>query len=180
MRSVHTHTHTHTHTQGGSASGLPELSVGAKVEIHSLLRAPDLNGAKGEIVEPQDPATGRWVVKIEEAVRVVKLKPSNLRCIMRARGSENDERISVSGFRFGGLLNTIMDQRASNQMLNLVGPGVPRDMDPALVHDEVDEDATTFEKRMAFVLFTKDLLQVSMCVPDLTLGVTTRANVMMM
>ena len=69
----------------GSASGLPELSVGAKVEIHSLVRAPDLNGAKGEIVQPQDQGTGRWVVKVGEEGRVVKLKPSNLRCITSAR-----------------------------------------------------------------------------------------------
>ena len=40
-----------------------------------------MNGARGEIVEPQDP---RWVVKLEEEGRVVALKPSNLRCIMRA------------------------------------------------------------------------------------------------
>ena len=69
----------------GSASGLPELSVGARVEIHSLVRAPDLNGAKGEIVQPQDQGTGRWVVKVGEEGRVVKLKPSNLRCITSAR-----------------------------------------------------------------------------------------------
>ena len=57
--------------QLASASAGPkpgELSVGTTVEIHSLLRAPELNGVRGEIVgpPPQDPGTGRWSVKIEK------------------------------------------------------------------------------------------------------------------
>ena len=41
--------------------------MGTTVEIHSLLRAPELNGVHGEIVDPppQDPGTGRWSVEIE-------------------------------------------------------------------------------------------------------------------
>ena len=59
-----------TASTGGAAAGPKpgELSVGTKVEIHSLLRAPELNGVRGEIVgpPPQDPGTGRWSVKIEK------------------------------------------------------------------------------------------------------------------
>jgi hypothetical protein len=59
------------------------LSVGTKVEIHSLLQAPELNGVRGEIVDPppQDPGTGRWSVKIEKEGRLVALKSSNLRLV---------------------------------------------------------------------------------------------------
>jgi hypothetical protein len=59
------------------------LSVGTTVEIHSLLRAPELNGVGGEIVDPppQDPGTGRWSVKIEKEGRLVALKSSNLRLV---------------------------------------------------------------------------------------------------
>jgi hypothetical protein len=57
--------------------------VGATVEIHSLLRAPELNGMRGEIVgpPPQDPGTGRWSVKIEKEGPLVALKSSNLRLV---------------------------------------------------------------------------------------------------
>ena len=57
--------------------------MGTKVEIHSLLRAPELNGVRGEIVDPppQDPGTGRWSVKIEKEGRLVALKSSNLRLV---------------------------------------------------------------------------------------------------
>ena len=60
-----------------------ELSVGTTVEIHSLLRAPELNGVRGEIVDPppQDLGTGRWSVKIEKEGRLVALKSSNLRLV---------------------------------------------------------------------------------------------------
>ena len=57
--------------------------MGTKVEIHSLLQAPELNGVRGEIVDPppQDPGTGRWSVKIEKEGRLVALKSSNLRLV---------------------------------------------------------------------------------------------------
>ena len=72
--------------QLASASAGPkpgELSVGTTVEIHSLLRAPELNGVRGKVVGPtsQDPGTGRWSVKIEREGRLVALKSSNLRLV---------------------------------------------------------------------------------------------------
>jgi len=74
-----------TASTGGAAAGPKpgELSVGTKVEIHSLLQAPELNGVRGEIVDPppQDPGTGRWSVKIEKEGRLVALKSSNLRLV---------------------------------------------------------------------------------------------------
>ena len=74
-----------TASTGGAAAGPKpgELSVGTTVEIHSLLRAPELNGVRGEIVDPppQDPGTGRWSVKIEKEGRLVALKSSNLRLV---------------------------------------------------------------------------------------------------
>jgi hypothetical protein len=51
---------------------------GADVEIHSLVRSPEVNGVHGKVVEPQDPGGGRWGVKIDSDGRVLALKPSNL------------------------------------------------------------------------------------------------------
>jgi hypothetical protein len=72
-------------SSGGAAAGPApgELSVGTQVEIHSLLRATELNGVRGEIVNPppQDPGTGRWNVEIEKGARTVALKSSNLRLV---------------------------------------------------------------------------------------------------
>jgi hypothetical protein len=74
----------------GSAAADPkpgELSVGTTVEIHSLLRAPESNGVRGEIVGPpsHDPGTGRWSVKIEKEGRLVALRSSNLRLASNLR-----------------------------------------------------------------------------------------------
>ena len=55
-----------------------ELSCGADVEIHSLQQKPELNGVRGKVVEPQDPGSGRWGVKIDSDGRVLALKPANL------------------------------------------------------------------------------------------------------
>ena len=74
-----------TASMGSAAAGPKpgELSVGTTVEIHSLLRAPELNGVRGKVVGPtsQDPGTGRWSVKIEREGRLVALKSSNLRLV---------------------------------------------------------------------------------------------------
>ena len=42
---------------------LGEMPCGADVEMHSLVRSPELNGVRGKVVEPQDPGTGRCGVK---------------------------------------------------------------------------------------------------------------------
>ena len=55
-----------------------ELMCGADVEIHSLQQKPELNGVRGKVVEPQDPVSGRWGVKIDSDGRVLALKPANL------------------------------------------------------------------------------------------------------
>ena len=55
-----------------------ELRCGADVEIHSLQQKPELNGVRGKVVEPQDPGSGRWGVKIDSDGRVLALKPANL------------------------------------------------------------------------------------------------------
>ena len=57
---------------------LGEIPCGADVEMHSLVRAPELNGVRGQVVEPQDPRTGRCRVKIDSDGRVLALKPANL------------------------------------------------------------------------------------------------------
>ena len=51
---------------------------GADVEIHSPQQKPELNGVRGKVVEPQDPGSGRWGVKIDSDGRVLALKPANL------------------------------------------------------------------------------------------------------
>ena len=53
-------------------------SVGARVKLHSLQQKPELNGVRGKVVEPQDPGSGRWGVKIDSDGRVLALKPANL------------------------------------------------------------------------------------------------------
>jgi hypothetical protein len=70
-------------TKQQKLTGEGELSVGTMVEIHSLLRAPELNGVRGEIVgpPPQDPGIGQWSVKIEKEGRLVAFKSSNLRLV---------------------------------------------------------------------------------------------------
>ena len=64
--------------------------MGAKVEIHSLLRSPELNAVRGEIIGAPSaavlpPGTGRWSIKIETAGetdgRLVALKSSNLKLV---------------------------------------------------------------------------------------------------
>jgi hypothetical protein len=67
-------------TKQQKLTGEGELSVGTTVAIHSLLRANELNGVRGEIVG-QHPETGRWRVKIEKEGRLVNLKSSNLRLV---------------------------------------------------------------------------------------------------
>ena len=57
---------------------LGEMPCGADVEMHSLVRSPELNGGRGQVVEPQDPGTGRCGVKIDSDGRVLALKPANL------------------------------------------------------------------------------------------------------
>ena len=57
---------------------LGEMPCGADVEMHSLVRSPELNGVRGQVVEPQDPRTGRCGVKIDSDGRVLALKPANL------------------------------------------------------------------------------------------------------
>ena len=54
------------------------LSIGDRVQLHSLLRSPELNGVCGKIVKPQDPSTGRVDVEIENNGRVLALKTDNL------------------------------------------------------------------------------------------------------
>ena len=54
------------------------LSIGDRVQLHSLLRSPELNGVAGKIVKTQDPNTGRVDVAIENNGRVLALKPGNL------------------------------------------------------------------------------------------------------
>ena len=54
------------------------LSIGDRVQLHSLLRSPELNGVCGKIVKPQDPSTGRVDVEIENKGRVLALLPGNL------------------------------------------------------------------------------------------------------
>ena len=58
--------------------GPAELMCGADVEIHSLVRSPELNGVRGKVVEPQDHGRGRWGVKIDSDGRILALKPANL------------------------------------------------------------------------------------------------------
>ena len=41
------------------------LSIGDRVQLHSLLRSPELNGICGKILKPEDPSTGRVDVEIE-------------------------------------------------------------------------------------------------------------------
>ncbi len=54
------------------------LSIGDRVQLHSLLRSPELNGVCGKIVKPQDPSTGRVDVEIENNGAVIALTPGNL------------------------------------------------------------------------------------------------------
>ena len=54
------------------------LSVGARVQLHSLQRTPEHNGAEGEVVE-FDASTGRWRVRLAGPDgRELALKASNL------------------------------------------------------------------------------------------------------
>ena len=54
------------------------LSIGDRVQLHSLLRSPELNGICGKILKPEDPSTGRVDVEIENNGRVLALAPGNL------------------------------------------------------------------------------------------------------
>ena len=52
------------------------LSIGDRVQFHSLLRSPELNGVVGKIVKPQDTSTGRVEVEIEHSRRALALPPT--------------------------------------------------------------------------------------------------------
>jgi len=64
--------------EGQDKKNEPCLSIGDRVQLHSLLRSPELNGVCGKIVKPQDPSTGRVDVEIENNGRVLALKTGNL------------------------------------------------------------------------------------------------------
>ena len=67
---------------GRGDDGAP--SVGARVQLHSLLRTPEHNGAEGEVVE-FDASTGRWRVRLAGPDgRELALKASNLAVLMPA------------------------------------------------------------------------------------------------
>ena len=57
---------------------LGEMPCGADVEMHSLVRSPELNGGRGKVVEPQDPGAGRCGVNIDCDGRELALKPAIL------------------------------------------------------------------------------------------------------
>ena len=59
------------------------LSIGDRVQLHSLLRSPELNGVFGKIVKPQDLSTGRIEVEIENNGRAVAFLPRNLASAVR-------------------------------------------------------------------------------------------------
>ncbi len=42
------------------------------------MRSPELNDVRCKLVEPQDPGSGRWGVKIDSDGRVLALEPANL------------------------------------------------------------------------------------------------------
>ena len=54
------------------------LCIGDRVQLHSLLRSPELNGVCGKIVKAQDPSTGRLGIEIENNGRVLALQPGNV------------------------------------------------------------------------------------------------------
>ena len=53
------------------------LREGARVKVHSLVRAPEHNGKQGK-AGSFDASTGRWSVLIESDERSLALKPDNL------------------------------------------------------------------------------------------------------
>ena len=53
------------------------LWEGARVQVHSLVRAPEHNGVRGK-AGAYNASTGRWSVHIEPGRRVLALKPANL------------------------------------------------------------------------------------------------------
>ena len=59
---------------GGSEDVLWE---GARVTVHSLVRAPEHNGVRGK-TGAFNASTGRWPVHIEPGGRVLALQPANL------------------------------------------------------------------------------------------------------
>ena len=42
------------------------LRVGSPVQLHSLVKQPELNGLRGTIVKAADTATGRFAVRMDE------------------------------------------------------------------------------------------------------------------
>ena len=42
------------------------LRVGSPVQLHSLVKQPELNGLRGAIVKAADTATGRFAVRVDE------------------------------------------------------------------------------------------------------------------
>ena len=59
------------------------LRVGSPVQLHSLVKQPELNGLRGTIVQAADTATGRFAVRMDppsqqQPGRLVTLLPANL------------------------------------------------------------------------------------------------------
>ena len=64
--------------EGQDKKNALSLSIGDRVQLHSLLRSSELNDVCGKIVKPQDPSTGLVDVEIDKNGRVLALQPGNL------------------------------------------------------------------------------------------------------
>jgi len=61
-----------------SIGELPKHEVGCRVELHSLLTKPKMNGKLGEVVAAA-PVDGRWAVLVDGTAKPIALKPENLK-----------------------------------------------------------------------------------------------------
>ena len=64
----------------GSRDEPPKIEMGCRVEVHSLLMKPTMNGKLGEVVAAA-PDDGRWAVLVDGAAKPIALKPENLKAL---------------------------------------------------------------------------------------------------
>jgi len=71
-------THTSAVERRGHEAHTAIIRIGATVLLHGLVARPELNGARGTVVNALDPRSGRVGVRLDEGGSTIALKPSNL------------------------------------------------------------------------------------------------------
>jgi hypothetical protein len=115
------------------------LHVGCTVKLHSLVAAPQHNGAEGEL-GGYDKSAGRWEVNLSTGGAALRVKPANLTFIQakrsfffaptrrkvsnskQAQESESEQLIGDAGAQSNSSVSEELLQEAFEQVIGELGP----------------------------------------------------------